>query len=95
MAAEVVRLGMYIGMGGVITFKNARRSIEVIETIPLEALVLETDCPYLAPVPFRGKRNDSSLISYVAERIAQIKGISAGEVLDITMNNAAEVYRIQ
>ncbi len=95
MAREVVRLGMYIGIGGVVTFKNARKTVEVVSEMPLERIVLETDCPYLAPVPFRGKRNDSSLISYVAERIAQIKGISAGEVLDITMNNAAEVYRIQ
>ena len=94
MAAEVVRLGMYIGMGGVITFKNARRSIEVIETIPLEALVLETDCPYLAPVPFRGKRNDSSMIRFCAEKIAEIRGMSTDELLRITAENAQRVYNI-
>ena len=72
MAREVVRLGMYIGIGGVVTFKNARKTVEVVSEMPLERIVLETDCPYLAPVPFRGQRNDSSQISYAAERIAQI-----------------------
>ncbi|MBQ9461134.1 MAG: TatD family hydrolase [Clostridia bacterium] len=92
MAEEVVRLGMYIGMGGVITFKNARKSVEVIESVPAEFLVLETDCPYLAPVPFRGKRNDSSLIRFCAERIAEIKGMSTEELLKITAENAKTVY---
>ena len=92
MAEEVVRLGMYIGMGGVITFKNARKSVEVVEAVPVEALVLETDCPYLAPVPFRGKRNDSSFIRYSAERIAEIKGMDTEEILKITAENAKKVY---
>lgn len=95
MAVEVVRLGMYIGMGGVVTFKNARKAVEVIENIPMGSLVLETDCPYLAPVPFRGKRNDSSMIKYVAQRIAEIKNISADEVLKITRENAQKIYDIE
>ncbi len=94
MAKEVIKLGMYIGMGGVVTFKNSRKAVEVIEEIPMESLVLETDCPYLAPVPYRGKRNDSGLISHTAQRIAEIKGLSAQEVLDITAANAARVYNI-
>lgn len=92
MAREVVRLGMYIGIGGVVTFKNARKSVEVVENVPLDRIVLETDCPYLAPVPFRGKRNDSGLIRYVADKIADIKGISAAEVLTVTRRNARQVY---
>ncbi len=94
MAEEVVKLGMYIGMGGVVTFKNSRKAVEVVKVIPLERLVLETDCPYLAPVPFRGKRNDSSMIQYVAEKIAEIKNISAEEVLEETLHNAKRVYSI-
>ncbi len=94
MAREVVKLGMYIGIGGVVTFKNARKTVEVVSELPLESLVLETDCPYLAPVPFRGKRNDSSLIRYAAQRIAEIRGIETGQVLEITKNNAVKVYRI-
>ncbi len=95
MAKEVVKLGMYIGMGGVVTFKNARKAVEVVADIPLNSLVLETDCPYLAPVPFRGKRNDSSFIRYVADCIAGIKGISAKEVLSVTRHNAETVYQIK
>ena len=94
MAKEVVKLGMYIGIGGVITFKNARKTVEVVEKIPLESIVLETDCPYLSPVPFRGKRNDSGMIRYTAQRIAEIKNISADEVLNITKSNAERVYNI-
>lgn len=94
MAMEVVRLGMYIGMGGVITFKNARKSVEVIEAVPIESLVLETDCPYLAPVPYRGKRNDSSMIRFCAERIAEIKGMDTEELLRITAQNARRVYQL-
>lgn len=94
MAAEVVRLGMYIGMGGVVTFKNSRKAVEVIESIPLTHLVLETDCPYLAPVPFRGKRNDSGLIRHTAEKIAAIRGVATDEILKITTENAYKVYQI-
>ncbi len=95
MAAETVRLGMYIGMGGVVTFKNARKAVDVVRDTPLERIVLETDCPYLAPVPFRGKRNDSGMIIHTAECISSIKGIPVAEVLRITKKNAFEVYRIK
>lgn len=95
MAEEIVRLGMYIGMGGVITFKNARKSVEVVQAVPVESLVLETDCPYLAPVPFRGKRNDSSLIRFCAEKIAEIKGMDTDELLKITAGNAGRVYNLK
>lgn len=94
MAKEILKLGMYIGIGGVVTFKNARKTVEVIEAIPLERLVLETDCPYLSPVPFRGKRNDSSMIKYTAQRIAEIRNTTAEEILTITRRNAADVYKI-
>lgn len=94
MAKEVIKLGMYIGIGGVVTFKNARKAVEVTEMLPLDRLVLETDCPYLSPVPFRGKRCDSSLIKYTAERIAEIKNTTAEEVLTLTRKNAANVYGI-
>ncbi len=94
MALEIVNLGMYIGMGGVVTFKNSRKAVEVISEIPLTSLVLETDCPYLSPVPYRGKRNHSGMIAYVAERIAEIKGITGDEVLSVTKENAKKVYQI-
>lgn len=94
MARDIVKLGMYIGMGGVITFKNARHSVEVIADIPLDRLLLETDCPYLAPVPMRGKRNDSSLIPYAAAKIAQIREMSADEILEISRNNIHRLFGI-
>ncbi|MBQ9530766.1 MAG: TatD family hydrolase [Eubacterium sp.] len=94
MAKEIVKLGMYIGLNGVVTFKNARKSLEVVKEIPLERLVLETDCPYLAPEPNRGKRNDSSLIPFIAERIGETLGMDAQEVLTITKNNAKELYKL-
>lgn len=92
MAKEVIKIGMYIGVGGVVTFKNAKNLPEVIENSPLDRILLETDAPYLAPVPFRGKRNDSSLIPYIAEKIGDIKGISADEVLKITRQNAYNLF---
>ena len=92
MAKEIVKLGMYIGLNGVVTFKNARKSLEVVKEIPLERLVLETDCPYLAPEPNRGKRNDSSLIPYIAERIGEVLGMSAQEILSITNQNAGRLF---
>lgn len=94
MALEVVKLGMYIGIGGVVTFKNARKAVEVVEALPIERIVLETDCPYMSPVPFRGKRNDSGMISYTAEAIAAIKGMTKDEVLRLTRANAEMVYNI-
>ena len=92
MAKEVIKAGMYLGVGGVITFKNAKNLPEVVESVPMDRLLLETDAPYLAPVPFRGKRNDSSLIPYVAEKIGDIKGISKEEVLKITRENALHLF---
>lgn len=94
MAREITKLGMYIGLGGVVTFKNARKALEVAEDIPLQYLVLETDAPYLAPVPFRGKRNDSSLICHVAERISEVRGMDAQELLNITNGNAHRLFEI-
>ena len=94
MAEEIVKLGMYIGMGGVITFKNSKKAVSVIERVPLDRIVLETDCPYLSPVPYRGKRNDSSYIIYTAQRIAEIKNTDTESVLEITKHSAEEVYNI-
>lgn len=94
MARDIIKLGMYIGVGGVITFKNARKAIEVVEEIPLERIVLETDAPYLAPVPFRGKRNDSSMIVYSAQKIAEIKNISTEMLLKAACENAKKLYNL-
>lgn len=94
MAKEIIKLGMYIGLNGVVTFKNARKSLEVVKEIPLDRLVLETDCPYLAPEPNRGKRNDSHYIPFVAERIGEVLDIPAQEILDITFENAKRLYKL-
>jgi len=94
MAHEYIKLGFYIGVGGVVTFKNGRKLKEVVEGIPLSSIVLETDCPYLAPVPYRGKRNISSYLTYVAEEIAKLKGISYDEVVEQTTKNANQLYRL-
>ena len=95
MAKEILKLGMYIGLGGALTFKNARRPVEVAEMLPLDKLLLETDCPYMAPVPMRGKRNYSAYIPYVAQKVAEIKGITPQEVLDITAKNTKELFNIK
>ncbi len=94
-AKEILSLGMYIGLGGALTFKNARKAVEVAEMLPLDRLLLETDCPYMAPVPMRGKRNDSSLIPYIAEKMAEIKGISAQTVLDTVTQNTCRLFRVK
>ncbi len=86
-------MGFYIGVGGVVTFNNGRKLKDVVESIPLERIVVETDCPYLAPVPFRGKRNDSRKLELVLKQIAEIKGVSREEVGDITARNAFELYK--
>lgn len=91
---EAVKMDMYISLGGVVTFKNARHSVEVASEIPLEKLLLETDAPYLSPVPFRGKRCDSSMIIYTAEKIASIRNIGIQELLDITNENAKRFYNL-
>ena len=94
IAVEYVKMGWYIGVGGVVTFKNSKKLVETVEAIPLESIVLETDCPYMAPVPHRGERNSSIFLSHVAEKIAEIKGVSVKEVEDITYENALKVYSI-
>lgn len=91
---EAMRLGCYISLGGVVTFKNARHSVEVAGEIPLDRLLLETDAPYMAPVPFRGKRCDSSMIIYAAGKIASLRNIGIQELLDITADNARRFYNI-
>ena len=92
MAKEYVKMGYYIGVGGVVTFKNARKLKETVREIPLTSIVLETDCPYLAPVPYRGKRNSSLYLPYVAEEIAALKQVSFEEVVSQTERNAKDLY---
>ena len=94
MAKEYVKMGYYIGVGGVVTFKNARKLKETVEQIPLERILLETDCPYLAPVPFRGKRNSSQYLKYVAETISELKGVPVETVIEVTEQNARFLYRL-
>lgn len=91
---EVMRLGMSISLGGVVTFKNARHSTDCAREVPVDRLLLETDAPYMSPVPFRGKRNDSRNIVYVAEKIAAIRGMDTQELVDITTQNAKRLYGI-
>lgn len=94
MAREIVKLGMYIGIGGVVTFKNARKLVEVASEIPLDRLLLETDAPYLAPVPLRGERCDSSMIYHTAATIAALRGTTTDEILRIAEENARRLYRL-
>lgn len=94
LAREYVKMGFFLGVGGVVTFKNARRTKEVAADIPLEYLVLETDCPYLAPTPHRGERNCSLYLPLVAQEIARIKGIAPEEVICATAENARRLYRL-
>lgn len=95
MAREFLNMDYYFGIGGVLTFPNAKKLREAVAYIPLDKLVLETDCPYLAPVPNRGKRNSSLNIPYVIEVMAELKGCSAKEIEQITMENAKRLYRMQ
>lgn len=94
MAREYLDMGFFIGIGGVLTFKNAKKLKEVVAYAPMEQLVLETDCPYMAPEPYRGKRNSSLNLSYVAEAMAGIKGITKEHVIEITNQNAKRLYRL-
>lgn len=94
LAREYLNMGYYLGIGGVLTFKNAKKLKEVAEYAPLSQIVLETDCPYLAPVPFRAKRNDSSKLRYVAEELAAIKQMPVEEVIRITNENGRKLYHI-
>ena len=95
MLKEVLRLGMSISLGGTVTFKNARVPVEVAQAVPLDRLLLETDAPYLSPVPFRGKRNDSTKIAYTAEKIAELRKMDAQELIDLTTENAKRLYGIE
>jgi TatD DNase family protein len=94
-ARQYLNMGFYLGIGGVLTFKNGKKLKEVVAYAPLDALVLETDCPYLAPEPFRGKRNDSTLLNYVAEEIARLKNTDFDTVVRVTNENAKRFYRLQ
>lgn len=94
MMREATKLGIYIGLGGVVTFKNARKAVEVAAEVPIEYLVLETDAPYMSPVPFRGKRNNSTYIAYVAEKIAEIRGMDAQELIDICNENGKRLFQM-
>ncbi len=92
---EILNLGMSLSFGGVVTFKNAKHSIDVVKEIPINKLLLETDAPYLAPVPYRGKRCDSSMIQLTAEKIAELRNMKSDEVLKITAENASALYNIK
>lgn len=94
MAKQIVKMGMYIAFGGAVTFKNAHKLLEAVQAVPLERLLVETDCPYMTPEPFRGKRCDSAMIAYTAERLAELQGILPQQLLDITWENAKSVYEI-
>ncbi|SKC83515.1 TatD family hydrolase [Maledivibacter halophilus] len=94
LARQYIKLGAYISIAGPLTFKNARKAVEVVKTIPIEYLMVETDSPYLTPEPYRGKRNESSYVKYVAEKIAQIKEISFEEVAEKTTENAKKYFGI-
>ena len=92
IAAEYRKLGFHVGVGGVLTFKNAKRLPDVVASAPLSQIVMETDAPYMAPVPFRGKRNDSGYLPYVVAKIAEIKGVSEAEVVRMTAANASALF---
>lgn len=94
VARDYLNLGYYLSIGGAVTFKNAKHVVESVEYAPLDRLLLETDAPYMTPVPFRGKRNEPKYISYVVQKIAEIKGVSEEEVIEITTKNAREFYNI-
>ena len=93
MAREFIKMGYYIGIGGVLTFKNAKKLKEVAAEIPLERILLETDCPYMAPEPYRGTRNSSLYIPYVVEKLAEIRNISKEEIIDATNKNAKQLFQ--
>ena len=94
MARQLVELGWYIGFTGVLTFKNARKALEVAASIPLDRIVLETDCPYMSPEPFRGKRNDPGKLYRMAEKLAELRGLTVEEIQTITMENGKRLYRM-
>lgn len=95
LATEMVKLGLYIGFTGVVTFQNAKKALLAAAATPLDRLLIETDCPYMAPVPHRGERCDSSMLTLVATKLAEIKGLSTEQLLSATWNNANRIYEIQ
>lgn len=95
MAQELLKRGWYLGFDGPVTYKNARKALEVLEVCPMERLLIETDSPYLSPVPMRGKRNDSSNLCYVVEKIAQVKGLSSSEVARQSLENGKKLFNIK
>ncbi|ACL74556.1 TatD family hydrolase [Ruminiclostridium cellulolyticum] len=94
MALDVLKHNLYIAVGGAVTFKNSRRIKEVVEAVPLDRLVIETDCPYLTPEPYRGKRNNSGYLIHIIEKIAEIKGVSSEEIEEATLINAKKVFKL-
>ncbi|HOQ17061.1 MAG TPA: TatD family hydrolase [Defluviitaleaceae bacterium] len=94
MAEEYIKMGFYIGIGGTVTFKNAKKVVEVVEKIPISSILIETDSPYLSPEPYRGRRNDSRNLKYIAEKIAQIKGLDLDTVARITKENGIKLFEI-
>ena len=94
MARQLAKLGWYVGFTGVITFKNARRAVEAAAAMPIDRIVIETDCPYMSPEPFRGKRNDPSRVYRMAEKLAEIRGLPVEEIQRITLENGKRLYRI-
>lgn len=94
MAINYIEMGFYIGVGGVVTYNNAKKLVDVVDSIPLNRILIETDCPYLSPVPNRGKRNDSTNLKFVVDKISEIKGISHDEVAKTTSDNAKKLFGI-
>lgn len=94
LGKEYVKRGFYLGVGGSLTFKNAKKAIEVVKGIELNHILIETDCPYMTPVPHRGERNDSSYLKFIVAKIAEIKGISEDEVMNVTSENAKKLFKI-
>ena len=94
-AREIIALGMMISFTGVLTFKNSRRAVEACAAVPMERLMLETDCPYMAPIPHRGKRNNSSYTVHTAEKVAEIKGLTTEEVISICNKNAISFFNLK
>lgn len=93
-AEELVKMGYYIAFGGALTFKNARKTLEAAAAVPMERLLIETDCPYMTPVPFRGKRNEPAYVRLVAEKLAEVKGVSVEEIARVTMENGTRFFGI-
>lgn len=94
-ARELVKMGFYIAFGGALTFKNARKTLEAAQAVPMERLLIETDCPYMTPVPFRGKRNEPAYVRYVAQRLAEVKNVDEAEIARVTMKNAKRFFDIE